>query len=592
MNKTINSTHLNTSTNFYYLNPYYHQKKLSYSNPYINEYGLNTASENQSKYTKLRISLPIKVLKTKIINSNIGNKTIETTFSPKARIKIGQPMIFNNNSIYYSKHKNKTTFINNYLNSEIKLFPEKNEQNTNKTYILNNNLNSKEKFIKENQKYNCLHNKNKTSFINSHLNTEMKYNKNKENQKNINNCYTRNNATIKKILDFKKNNSSKINFRNKHTSENTKNDESLQIENNFFLFKTCYNSKNTKNDKKSINKLNKFNNNKIFKVFRCMPKKLSTCISPKNLLLKNEKGEILKSSKFSSSNKNNSEIENPKIINRNEFKIINQIGSGSFGQIYKVLWNKNNEKYAMKIMITNIKDNMLYIQEKVHLFIDFIEKTNCDGLIKIYGDTYTKKGDEYHYYEIMQLAEMDWEQEIKIRNEKLKYYSEWELFTILSQLVKTLSLLQKNHITHRDIKIQNILLLNKKYKICDFGEARKLNQKGVIVQPARGSELYMSPIQFFGLNQKLKQVQHNTYKSDVFSLGMCILFAATLSEECLYDIRELTDMNHIKNILESYLSKRYSNGFIRLLLCFLEVDEKERPDFIQMEKIISQIKIK
>ena len=118
-----------------------------------------------------------------------------------------------------------------------------------------------------------------------------------------------------------------------------------------------------------------------------------------------------------------------------------------------------------------------------------------------------------------------------------------------------------------------------------------MNQKGVIVQPARGSELYMSPIQFFGLNQKLKQVQHNTYKSDVFSLGMCILFAATLSEDCLYDIRELTDMNHIKNILESYLSKRYSNVFIRLLLCFLEVDEKKRPDFIQMEKIISQIKI-
>ena len=191
----------------------------------------------------------------------------------------------------------------------------------------------------------------------------------------------------------------------------------------------------------------------------------------------------------------------------------------------------------------------------------------------------------------MELAERDWEQEIKIRKSNLLHYTEYELLNIMSQLIKTLSLLQSNNITHRDIKLQNILLLNGKYKICDFGEARKLMQKGVIMQPARGSELYMSPIQFFGLNQNIKQVQHNTYKSDVFSLGMCILFAATLSDDCLYDIRELTDMNIISNILERYLRERYSMGFIRLLLCLLEINEKKRPDFIILDNIISQIKI-
>ena len=245
----------------------------------------------------------------------------------------------------------------------------------------------------------------------------------------------------------------------------------------------------------------------------------------------------------------------------------------------------------MKIICTRSKDNLLYIKEKVNLIKNFEEKTKCEGLIKIYGDTYIIKGNDYYYYEIMELAEKDWEQEIKISKNNLLYYNEYELFSIMSQLIKTLSLLQKYHITHRDIKLQNILLLNKKYKICDFGEARKLVQKGVIVQPARGSELYMSPLQFFALNEKLKQVQHNTYKSDVFSLGMCILFAATLSDDCLYDIREITDMNIIINILERYLSRRYSKRFIQLLLCFLEIDEKKRPDFIILENIISHIKI-
>ena len=173
-----------------------------------------------------------------------------------------------------------------------------------------------------------------------------------------------------------------------------------------------------------------------------------------------------------------------------------------------------------------------------------------------------------------------------MRKKSQKYYTEKELFSITKQLIKTLSLLQKNHITHRDIKLQNILLVNNKYKICDFGESRTLNQKGIIVQPVRGSELYMSPILFYGLNQKLMHVTHNTYKSDIFSLGMCILFAATLDCNSLYEIREMNNMIKIRNVLIKYLGKKYSNDFIEILLCLLEVKEKKRPDFIQMEKII------
>ena len=243
----------------------------------------------------------------------------------------------------------------------------------------------------------------------------------------------------------------------------------------------------------------------------------------------------------------------------------------------------------MKTMYTPNKENILYVKEKTKLIIDFQKKTKCDGLIKIFGDTYIKKGEEYYYYVVMEIAERDWEKEITRRKCKKLYYTERELFLIMSQLIKTLSLLQKNHITHRDIKLQNILLINNKFKICDFGEARKLIQKGTIIQPVRGSELYMSPIQFHGLNNNLKLVQHNTYKSDVFSLGMCILFAATLSDNCLYDIRELTNMKTIRGILEKYLIKRYSIGFIRLLLLLLEVEERKRPDFILLEKIINQI---
>ena len=278
---------------------------------------------------------------------------------------------------------------------------------------------------------------------------------------------------------------------------------------------------------------------------------------------------------------------NPERANPEEFIKIKKIGEGSFGKIFKAKWIHNNKNYAMKEMIFQSEDNLLYLQKKLKFIFDFQKKTKCDGLIKIYGYSYLKKKKDYYFYEIMELAERDWEQEINLRKKSYKYYTEKELFSITKQLIKALSLLQKNHITHRDIKLQNILVVNNKYKICDFGESRALSQKGIIVQPVRGSELYMSPVLFYGLNQKLLQVIHNTFKSDVFSLGMCILFAATLGCDCLYEIREMTDMNDIRKVLNKYLSKNYSKNFIEILMCMLEVKEKSRPDFIQMEKVIS-----
>mgnify|MGYP002626415901 FL=1 len=153
----------------------------------------------------------------------------------------------------------------------------------------------------------------------------------------------------------------------------------------------------------------------------------------------------------------------------------------------------------------------------------------------------------------------------------------------MTQLIKTLSLLQKSHITHRDIKPQNILVLNGIYKLCDFGEIRVLKRDGLIVQRVRGSELYMSPIIFKGLHQSQIQVKHNTYKSDVFSLGMCLFYAATLTYGGVDTIRELNDMDKIKEILFQYMGYRYSLKLISFILSMLEINENKRLNFIELE---------
>ena len=492
---------------------------------------LNKTSFNNN-CSMVRISLPLKRIKYNNNINNINTKKIKIKpkiyLSPNSKSEISYLNHFNNNSIYYSNYKKKNTSSN---------------------------------------------------FRDSKLNTEAKITKMKIifPEKKIKNT--------PHMINFQKTN---IKLHRKELIEDSKNNDSIYGKNDNFI--PTYRFLPNYNTERSINELSLNTSIKP----EITNKKLLKIISKKDIFNSESNTNIMsqpknvKKYKDSTNIKNKIKIQNnPEIINPEEYIKIKKIGEGSFGEIFKVKWIKNNKNYAMKEMRFQNEENLLALQKKLFFINDFGKRTNSKGLIKIYGYTFIKKKNDYYFYEIMELAEKDWEQEIIFRQKYFNYYTEKELFSITKQLIKVLSLLQQNHITHRDIKLQNILLVNNKYKLCDFGESRNLNQKGIIVQPVRGSELYMSPILFLGLNNKLMYVTHNTYKSDMFSLGMCILFAATLDCECLYEIRELNNMNEIRDVLKKYLKKRYSDYFIEILLCMLEVKEKRRPDFIQLEKVIS-----
>ena len=275
-------------------------------------------------------------------------------------------------------------------------------------------------------------------------------------------------------------------------------------------------------------------------------------------------------------------------INLSEFRALNQIGKGTFGKIYKVLWSVNNNVYALKKEVLKDMEGVHARQHRNQTIRNFIATTNCNGVVKIYGNLTIPNGPEFHYYELMELCDRDFEQEIKSRSSYNQFYTEREMYSIMLQLISTLSLLQKNHITHRDIKPQNILIKNGVYKLCDFGDIRFMQREGIVVQRVRGSELYMSPILFNGLRSKAIHVRHNTYKSDVFSLGMCFFLAGCLSYSGPVEIRELTDINQKLYVLNKYLSQRYSQKLIQILNLMLVTQEENRPDFIRLENAIRQ----
>ena len=286
---------------------------------------------------------------------------------------------------------------------------------------------------------------------------------------------------------------------------------------------------------------------------------------------------------------------NPKFTDFTEYKIIKQIGKGTFGQIFMVE-NSHHQRFALKKLIaTNLKD-IKALEHEYQILLDIQFQGKKINLVQIYGiETKELDPTTFVLYVLMELATTDWEKEILTRKNLHKFYKENELMNIISSLITTFAQLQKEKISHRDIKPQNILIFedNKAYKLADFGEAKVLlgDDKPTERQTLRGTELYMSPILFYALRSRqiIKYVKHNPYKSDLFSFGLCCLFAATLCFESIYDVRELKNNTAIKYIVQKYLAERYSNVVINIICSMLDVNENSRCDFIEMEKVIKKI---
>ena len=278
-----------------------------------------------------------------------------------------------------------------------------------------------------------------------------------------------------------------------------------------------------------------------------------------------------------------------KEFNFEEYTIITQLGQGTFGKIYLVRNKHTNHLYSMKkIILSEELDLELIIKE-----YQLCHKLKHNNIVEILG-IFKRQLDitTYVIYILMEVGMSDWEKEIKSHSDKSKPYTEQELLHILTQLVSCLSFLQRQGVSHRDIKPQNVLTFKGGvYKIADFGEAKQIEKisQHRQINTLRGTELYMSPLLYNGLRCNQLDIKHNLFKSDVYSLGLCMLFAATLSVNSIYEIRKMVDMKNIRMFLERLLVKKYSEGFIKLLGDLLELNEMNRPDFVELEKVLHQL---
>jgi hypothetical protein len=349
---------------------------------------------------------------------------------------------------------------------------------------------------------------------------------------------------------------------------------------------------NLKKNKFKDNPLNELQNSKSNKEENKIMKELiNKKLNRNNNNIKICKNDNSYNSNNISNDKINEILSDCKIqkFDDSEINCIKPLGKGAEGIIFLVQEIKTKKKYALKKIICHEYRKLLMHKKEMELLYSI----NHENIMKIFK-IQIKRVDfgTYSFDILMEKAEKDWITEIRQRIKAKKFYKESEIISILKQVVKGLSFLQKNKIAHRDVKPQNILIFpNNIFKMADFGEADNINNFENSLT-LRGSELYMSPILYEGHKHYQKKIVHNPYKSDVFSLGYCTLFAMTLGIQLLDNIREIKDMKIITSMINRYVNKNlYSNKFISLILKMIQYNESQRFDFIELENELERYKI-
>jgi hypothetical protein len=273
------------------------------------------------------------------------------------------------------------------------------------------------------------------------------------------------------------------------------------------------------------------------------------------------------------------------LFNVDNYTIVKTLGEGTNGVIYQVVSNTTKKNYAMKKIVGNNITELEYLQKEFQI----CHQNPHPYILDIYGicarcfDSTT-----YVLYVLMDLAEKALDKEIAERFVIKKYYKENELISMMKKLVSALYYLQKERkVAHRDIKPENILLFKKGkvLKLADFGEA-KVNNENKKKKTIRGTEFYMSPILYEGNLKDKFDIQHNPFKSDVFSLGYCFVLATALDPEIINEIRKISEREEIERLFNKYFPKGYSEKYIDLLLKMIVIDENKRVDFIGLDKIL------
>lgn len=219
------------------------------------------------------------------------------------------------------------------------------------------------------------------------------------------------------------------------------------------------------------------------------------------------------------------------------YEILDKIGTGGMSDVYKAKDHKLNRFVAVKVLKQEFNENTNFVS-KFRTEAQAAAGLMHPNIVNVY-DVGEEDG---IYYIVMELVEG-----ITLKNyiEKKSRLSIKEAISIAIQVSMGIEAAHNNHIIHRDIKPQNIMISKDgKVKVTDFGIA-KAATSNTITSNVMGSVHYTSPEQARG--------GFSDEKSDIYSLG-CTMFEM-LTGHVPFD-GETTVAIAIKHIQEEMPSPR------------------------------------
>jgi len=190
------------------------------------------------------------------------------------------------------------------------------------------------------------------------------------------------------------------------------------------------------------------------------------------------------------------------------YQIIEELGKGGMGKVYKALDKEVNEKIALKLIKPEIAADKKTI-ERFRNELKFARRIGHKNVCRMYD----LNKEEGTYYITMEYVSGE---DLKSFIRRSKQLTTATTISIAIQTCEGLAEAHRLGVVHRDLKPQNIMIDKEgNARIMDFGIARSLEEEGFTAAGVMiGTPEYMSPEQVEG--------KETDQRSDIYSLGVIL----------------------------------------------------------------------